>query len=86
MAYVPEVNPNSSFSWSNFPFGVFSTEQDPSTRCATAIGDLVLDLSLVAKQGVFSDDAVNIAFAKASRFLLLFTTDNTKLNSFCSRI
>lgn len=72
MAFVPEVNPNSPFSWSNFPFGVFSTTEDASTRCATAIGDTLLDLSLITKQGIFHDDAVNDALAKVCRFLRLF--------------
>ena len=63
MPYIPQVKPDSPFSWSNFPFGVLSTAEDASTHCATAIGSLILDLFLVTKQDVL-DSLINDALAK----------------------
>jgi fumarylacetoacetase len=39
----------------NIPFGVFSTPETIQPRCATAIGDTVVDLSILAEAGVFDD-------------------------------
>ena len=64
MTFIPQVKPDSPFSWSNFPFGVFSTAESTSTHCATAIGDLILDLFLITKQDILQDTLVNDALAK----------------------
>lgn len=64
MAYIPEVRADSPFSWTNFPFGVFSTKEDEKTRCGTAIGDVVLDLSLLIASGLYDDQVIIDAWAK----------------------
>ena len=53
MSYIP-VSKESHFSIKNIPFGIFSTKNDSTPRPATAIGDFVLDLSVLAKQGAFN--------------------------------
>ena len=53
MSYIP-MPKGSHFSIKNIPFGIFSTKGDSTPRPATAIGDFVLDLSVLAKEGVFS--------------------------------
>jgi fumarylacetoacetase len=53
MSYIP-VPKGSHFSIENIPFGIFSTSTDSTPRPATAIGEFVLDLSVLAKEGVFS--------------------------------
>lgn len=47
-----EVAPTSHFPITNLPYGIFSTP-DSSPRVGVAIGDYVLDLSVLAMQGVF---------------------------------
>ena len=49
------IAPDSDFSISNIPFGVFSHENDKRQRCGTRIGAFVLDLSIVADAGLFDD-------------------------------
>jgi hypothetical protein len=53
MSYIP-VPKGSHFSIKNIPFGIFSTSSDSTPRPATAIGEFVLDLSVLAKEGAFS--------------------------------
>ena len=53
MSYIP-VPKESHFSINNIPFGIFSSVTDSAPRPATAIGEFVLDLSVLAKQGAFS--------------------------------
>jgi hypothetical protein len=53
MSYIP-VPKGSHFSIKNIPFGIFSTKSDSTPRPATAIGEFVLDLSVLAKEGAFS--------------------------------
>ena len=53
MSYIP-VSKESHFSIKNIPFGIFSTSNNPTPRPATAIGDFVVDLSVLAKQGAFN--------------------------------
>jgi fumarylacetoacetase len=52
-SWVP-VSPESDFSLSNLPYGVFSTEGS-NPRIGVAIGDSVLSLSVLAKEHVFDD-------------------------------
>jgi fumarylacetoacetase len=54
MSYIP-VSKESHFSIRNIPFGIFSSSNDSTPRPATAIGDFVLDLSILAKHGVFNN-------------------------------
>jgi fumarylacetoacetase len=53
MSYI-SVPKGSHFSIKNIPFGIFSSHNDSTPRPATAIGDFVLDLSVLAKEGAFS--------------------------------
>jgi len=53
MSYIP-VSKDSHFSIKNIPFGIFSSSNNSTPRPATAIGDFVLDLSVLAKVGAFS--------------------------------
>jgi|SRR5579859_3139626 len=53
MSYIPVSN-DSHFSIKNIPFGIFSPKGDSRPRPATAIGEYVLDLSVLAKEGAFS--------------------------------
>ncbi|KAI7884204.1 fumarylacetoacetase-like protein [Lichtheimia hyalospora FSU 10163] len=46
------VAPESHFPIQNIPFGVFSTAQNETPRVGTAIGDLILDLHVVAQAGL----------------------------------
>ena len=52
MSYIP-VSQGSHFSIKNIPFGIFSSKDNPTPRPATAIGEYVLDLSVLAKAGAF---------------------------------
>lgn len=45
-----DVPSNSDFSVQNIPFGVFHTS-DKGSRCATRIGDTIIDLSVLADKG-----------------------------------
>jgi fumarylacetoacetase len=54
MSYIP-VAKESHFSIKNIPFGIFSSSNDLTPRPATAIGEFVLDLSVLAKEGAFSN-------------------------------
>ncbi|VFQ58972.1 unnamed protein product [Cuscuta campestris] len=48
-----EVNPDSHFPLQNLPFGVFKHEPGSHARPGVAIGDYVLDLSVIAAAGLF---------------------------------
>lgn len=49
---VPE---DSDFSLKNIPLGVFSPQELTRPRCATRIGDTVIDLSVLEEAGLFDD-------------------------------
>ncbi|MCB0638243.1 MAG: fumarylacetoacetase [Lewinella sp.] len=49
-----DVSPDSDFPIQNLPFGVFRTP-DRGTRLASAIGDFIIDLYVVAEHGFFDD-------------------------------
>ena len=53
MSWIP-VNEESHFPIQNIPFGVFSTPGS-KPRVGTAIGDFVVDLSVLFSEGLFSD-------------------------------
>uniref|UniRef100_A0A8C5GM62 Fumarylacetoacetase n=1 Tax=Gouania willdenowi TaxID=441366 RepID=A0A8C5GM62_GOUWI len=46
MSFI-KVDPTSDFSLHNLPYGIFSTADDPKHRIGVAIGDQVLDLSVI---------------------------------------
>lgn len=48
-----KVDETSHFPIQNLPYGVFSTESDSQRRIGVAIGDYVLDLSVLEKEGFF---------------------------------
>lgn len=48
-----EVHPDSHFPIQNLPYGVFKPEPASPARPGVAIGDYVLDLSVVASAGLF---------------------------------
>jgi len=64
-----DIRPESDFSLHNLPYGVFSTCDNPRHRIGVAIGDFILDLSVVAslfngpvlasKNGVFKETTLN---------------------------
>lgn len=68
MSFI-EVSPESHFPIQNLPYGVFSTPDNPTQRIGVAIGDKVLDLSVVkhlfngpvlnGQQEVFSKPRLN---------------------------
>ena len=49
-----EVKPNSDFPIQNLPFGIFKTA-DKSSRVGVAIGEFILDLSVIAKADLLND-------------------------------
>ena len=53
-SYV-KVNPESHFSIQNIPFGIFKTRADNNPRAGTRIGDYVVDLSVLQKNGLLND-------------------------------
>ncbi|XP_003969506.1 fumarylacetoacetase [Takifugu rubripes] len=46
MSFI-KVNATSHFSFNNLPYGIFSTTNNPKRRIGVAIGDQILDLSLI---------------------------------------
>ncbi len=50
-----EIAEDSDFSLANIPFGVFSSPETIHPRCATAIGDKVVDLAILAEAGIFDE-------------------------------
>uniref|UniRef100_A0A8B9KJS8 Fumarylacetoacetase n=1 Tax=Astyanax mexicanus TaxID=7994 RepID=A0A8B9KJS8_ASTMX len=46
MSFI-KVEENSDFSYHNLPYGVFSTQDNPRHRIGVAIGDQILDLSVI---------------------------------------
>ena len=72
MSYIP-VSKESHFSIKNIPFAIFSTKNDSTPRPATAIGEFVLDLSVLAKQGAFNKvsgfDASTLQQVRHSKYI-----------------
>ena len=51
-----DIPVDSDFSLANLPFGVFSIDDDGrEARCATILGDTVIDLSVLEEAGLFQD-------------------------------
>uniref|UniRef100_A0A023F8G7 Fumarylacetoacetase n=2 Tax=Triatoma infestans TaxID=30076 RepID=A0A023F8G7_TRIIF len=69
MNCVVDYAPDSDFPLENLPYGVFSTRNNPAKRIGVAIGDKILDLSLVShhftgprlasQQHVFRESTLN---------------------------
>ena len=64
MGSLSNVPNDSPFTLENIPFGVFSTAEDASPRCATAIGDYAVDLRALSESGVFTDALVSDALSQ----------------------
>lgn len=52
-----EVSPNCDFPIQNLPYGVFAPKSGATARIGVAIGDLVLDLSVLADAGLLGEQA-----------------------------
>ena len=51
-----DVHQDSHFPIQNIPFGIFRTKNNKSPRAGTAIGDFVLDLSILENEGLIKFD------------------------------
>ncbi|KAM7263287.1 hypothetical protein ACFE04_000970 [Oxalis oulophora] len=58
MSFI-EVDAGSHFPIQNLPYGVFKPEPSTAARPGVAIGDYVLDLSEIAKAGLFDGSVLN---------------------------
>ncbi|MBA4537500.1 fumarylacetoacetase [Bacillus aquiflavi] len=63
-----KVAPDSHFPIQNLPYGVFSTSNEDNPRVGVAIGDYVLDLSILEEKGFFKEIIAreNAVFNKSS--------------------
>ncbi len=61
-----EVEPTSHFPIQNLPYGVFNPTPQDSPRVGVAIGDTVLDLSILESEGYFPFLSDHSIFAQAS--------------------
>ncbi|MEZ4690504.1 MAG: hypothetical protein R3A12_10110 [Ignavibacteria bacterium] len=52
------VNKGSDFPIQNIPFGIFKSKNNSKPRAGTAIGDLILDLSVLQESSLFSDQII----------------------------
>lgn len=48
------VAPASHFPLNNLPYGIFSSPAEPRPRPGVAIGDIVLDLAVLSRAGLFT--------------------------------
>ena len=53
-----KVGPDSDFPIQNLPYGVFTKKNDETPRIGTAIGDFVLDLHQLEKNGFFKKSSL----------------------------
>jgi len=60
------VDPESDFPIQNLPYGVFSTSDSPSPRVGVAIGDSILDLAMLEREGLIDLAPGREVFAQAS--------------------
>ncbi|KAM4039853.1 fumarylacetoacetase [Anomaloglossus baeobatrachus] len=63
MSFI-SVDPDSDFPIQNLPYGIFSTEDEPRHRIGVAIGDQILDLSVIRHlfNGPFLSGQQNVFF------------------------
>lgn len=64
-----EIHPNSDFPIQNLPYGIFSTQANPSPRVGTRLGDVVVDLSMLDDEGHFDKKYGFFADATLNRFM-----------------
>ncbi|MGF6507136.1 fumarylacetoacetase [Paraburkholderia sp. 32] len=60
---------DSDFPIQNLPFGVFSDASNTTPRVAVAIGDAVLDLSVLAREGLIEQDAALFVQSSLNAFI-----------------
>ena len=60
------VDPTSDFPIQNLPYGVFSTASDPSPRVGVAIGDQILDLAALEREGLLTAGEARGVFARGA--------------------
>ena len=76
MGFKLHIDQDSPFTLENIPFGVISARDDPTPRCATAVGDHAIDLRELSRAGFFQDAVVSDALSQVrceypvSRFLI----------------
>lgn len=69
-SWVASANtPDCDFPIQNLPFGVFSDGANASARVGVAIGDSIVDLAVLAKEGLLSDDAALFDRASLNAFI-----------------
>lgn len=64
-----EVKPDSDFPIQNLPYGIFSTQANPSPRVGTRLGDFIVDLPLLDNDGRFDKKYGFFADATLNRFM-----------------
>ncbi|KIX07964.1 fumarylacetoacetase [Rhinocladiella mackenziei CBS 650.93] len=62
----PQIPDGSPFTLENIPFGVISTKENPTPRCASAIGDYALDLHALSISGLFQEASVTDALSQTT--------------------
>ena len=69
-SWIESANvPDNDFSIQNLPFGVFSDAANPSLRVGVAIGDSIVDLSVLAREGLLKQDASLFTQASLNAFV-----------------
>lgn len=63
---------DSHFSLQNLPYGVFFRQSDGLPRIGVAIGDFVLDLTVLAERGLLGDRSLQEAFGPGQKTLNAF--------------
>lgn len=64
-SFIP-VDPKSDFPIQNLPYGVFSVDDGSAPRVGVAIGDLVLDLTVIEEEGLLDLGSARGIFAHRS--------------------
>ncbi|MEO6694064.1 MAG: fumarylacetoacetase [Ignavibacteria bacterium] len=58
-SFIP-VDKDSHFPIQNLPYGIFKNKNNESSRACTAIGEYILDLSVIEEEGLFSNTSINV--------------------------
>ncbi len=61
-----DVNPGSDFPIQNLPYGVFKSKENNNLRNGVAIGNYVLDLSVIEAKGLFKNKSINNVFSNST--------------------
>jgi fumarylacetoacetase len=69
-SWIESANsPACDFSIQNLPFGVFSDRESATPRVGVAIGDSIVDLAVLAKEGLLAHDAALFESASLNAFI-----------------